>query len=140
MAAETFCFHIWGPKHVRHQAPLQKTRSEVMHFSAETPFPSLGVDGPGLPGRNSIECPVTPRCCRHMLSSQLGSPRWSASSSIEIQSGYDPTFFSVPSPTPLRTSPLATYCDTKFCSIPDTTLRYPSRVLWAEGSRWLTLP
>ena len=94
-------------------------------FQLGTPLPSLGVDGPGLPGRNSIECPITPRCHRHMPSSQLGSPRWSAPSSIEIQLGCNPTFFSVPSPTPLRTSHLATYCDTKFCSILRTTLWYP---------------
>ena len=56
----TFRFHIWGPKHVGHQAHLQKINRRPRVFQLGTPLPSLGVDGPGLPGRISIERPIAP--------------------------------------------------------------------------------
>ena len=69
-------------------------------FQLGTPLPSLGVDGPGLPGRISIERPITPPHHRHLPSLRLGSPRWSAPSPTEIGLGCDAKFFSVPSATP----------------------------------------
>ena len=69
-------------------------------FQLGTPLPSLGVDGPGLPGRISIERPIAPRRHRHLPSSRPGSPRWSAPSPTEIGLGCDAKFFSVPSATP----------------------------------------
>ena len=39
----TFRFHIWGPKHVGHQAHLQKNWSESTRFSGGTPSLLLGL-------------------------------------------------------------------------------------------------
>ena len=78
-------------------------------FQLGPPSLLLGLVGPGLPGRISIECPVAPRCHRHLPSSRPGSLRWSAPSSIEIELGCDATFLSVPSPTPPWPSRTATY-------------------------------
>ena len=69
-------------------------------FSGGTPLPSLGVDGPDLPGRISVEHPVAPRRGRHLPSLRPGSPRWSAPSPTEIGLGCDAKIFSVPSTTP----------------------------------------
>ena len=108
-SAGMFCFHIWGPKHVGYQAHLEKIWLELMHFSAGTPLPSLGVDGPGLPGRISIEHPITPQRHRHVPSSRPGSLMWFTPSPIEIELGCDAKFFSVPSTTPPSTGRMARY-------------------------------
>ena len=41
--AGTFCFHIWGPKHVGYQAHLEKVWLESTRFSAGTPSLLLGL-------------------------------------------------------------------------------------------------
>ena len=105
-----------------------------MRFSGGTPLPSLGVDGPDLPGRISVERPIAPRCGRHLPSSRPGSLRWSAPSPTEIGLGCDAKFFSVPSATPPLTG-VRPHTSPYACSI------FLARVFpggRASGSVWLT--
>ena len=78
-------------------------------FQLGSPSPSLGVDGPGLPGRISIEHPITQRHRRCVPSSWPGSLRFFAPSPIEIELGCDAKFFSIPSATPPLTGHTARY-------------------------------
>ena len=112
----------------------KKINLEATHFSARDPLPSLGVDGPGLPGRISIERPIAPRRRRHLPSSRPGSPRWSAPSPTEIGLGCDAKFFSVPSATPPLTG-VRPHMSPYACSV------FLARVFpggRASGSVWLT--
>ena len=88
---------------------LGKKLIGVYAFFSWDPLPSLGVDGPGLPGRISIEHPVTPRRRRHVPSSWPESLMWFTPSPIEIELGCDAKFFSVPSTTPPPTGRMARY-------------------------------
>ena len=106
-------------------------------FQLGTPLPSLGVDGPGHPGRISVERPITPQCRRHLPSLHPGSPRWSAPSPTEIGLGCDAKFFSVPSATPPLTSvwPHTSPYEPYACSIFLAKVFPGGR---ASGSVWLT--
>ena len=102
-------FTSWVPNMSGTRLTCKKFDPSRHVFQVGPPLPSLGVDGPDLPGRISVERPVTPRCGRHLPSSRPGSPRWSAPSPTEIGLGCDAKIFSIPSATPPADLCMAAY-------------------------------